>query len=107
MLLKKIGMLSTFLDSALLPQLSNGLYGEGGDGMSVLIKDMSIPKSCHTCKLMLLSPCQCALTGKSYNQGLGRRPRDCPLVEVELIDQEELITPLNMIGGYLRRVNHD
>lgn len=75
--------------------------------MSVLIKDMSIPKSCHTCKLMLLSPCQCALTGKSYNWGLGRRPRDCPLVEVELVDQEELITPLNMIGGYLRRANHD
>lgn len=33
MLSKKIGMLFTFLDSALLPQLSNGLYGEGGDGM--------------------------------------------------------------------------
>lgn len=30
-------MLFTFLDSALLPQLSNGLYGEGGDGMSEAI----------------------------------------------------------------------
>lgn len=33
MLSKKIGMLFTFLDSALLPQLLNGLYGEGGDEM--------------------------------------------------------------------------
>ena len=76
--------------------------------MSVLIRDMQVPKSCLTCKLLLLHPCQCALTGKSYNYWrMSRRPRDCPLVEVELIDQEELITPLNMIGGYLRRVNHD
>lgn len=36
MLSKKIGMLFTFLDSALLPQLLNGLYGEGGDGVIVI-----------------------------------------------------------------------
>lgn len=36
MLSKKIGMLFTFLDSALLPQLLNGLYGDGGDEMKGL-----------------------------------------------------------------------
>lgn len=62
--------------------------------MSVIIKNMTAPKSCHTCKLMLLSPCQCALTGKSYNWGLDRRPSDCPLIELpphgRLIDADEL-----------------
>lgn len=38
MLSKKIGMLFTFLDSALLPQLLNGLYGEGGDNMKITIE---------------------------------------------------------------------
>ena len=37
---KKIGMLFTFLDSVLLPQLLNGLYGEGGDGMSKYIVEI-------------------------------------------------------------------
>ena len=51
--------------------------------MNVLIKGMTLPKSCLTCKLMLLSPCQCALTGKSYNYWrMDRRPWDCPLSEV-------------------------
>ena len=75
--------------------------------MSVLIRDMQVPESCLTCRLMLLSPCQCALTGKSYNWGLGRRPSDCPLIEVEAVADEEAIIPLNMIGGYLKEVTND
>lgn len=42
----------------------------------VLIKGMEMPKACW----------------------------ECQLVEVDLIAQEELITPLNMIGGYLKKV---
>ena len=29
---------------------------------------------------------------------------NCPLIEVELVEQEEAIIPLNMLGGYLRKV---
>lgn len=32
------------------------------------------------------------------------RHPDCPLIEVKLVDQEEVITPLNMIGGYMEKV---
>lgn len=28
---------------------------------------------------------------------------DCPLIEVELVEDEETIVPVNMIGGYLKR----
>ena len=28
---------------------------------------------------------------------------DCPLIEVELVEDEEAIVPVNMIGGYLKR----
>jgi hypothetical protein len=35
---------------------------------------------------------------------VGKRPDWCPLIEVELVEQEEAIIPLNMLGGYLRKV---
>ena len=28
---------------------------------------------------------------------------DCPLIEVELVEDAETIVPVNMIGGYLKR----
>lgn len=28
---------------------------------------------------------------------------DCPLIEVELVEDEETIVPVNMIGGYLKQ----
>lgn len=31
------------------------------------------------------------------------RSSDCPLIEVELVEDEEAIVPVNMIGGYLKR----
>lgn len=78
--------------------------------MSVLIKGMDTPKACRDCSFMAGGWCrvwsddETRLTDTNL---LIEKPDWCPLVEVETIDQEELITPLNMIGGYLRRVNHD
>ena len=57
--------------------------------MSVLIKGMTMPKSCRQCSLYLQSMDSernvyenCAVTAKSYNWGLSERPSDCPLVPI-------------------------
>ncbi len=78
--------------------------------MSILIKDMDMPKACRDCPFMTGGWCrvwsddETRLTDTNL---LIEKPDWCPLVEVETVDQEELITPLNMIGGYLRRIHHD
>lgn len=72
--------------------------------MSILL-NIQMPKNCDEC------PCnddnwRCGATGEyfDYDDMYAKRRDDCPLVEVETVDQEELIIPLNMIGGYLRKV---
>ena len=89
--------------------------------MSILIRSMETPTSCDKCRFCVngftdAAPMyECAVQSyenvsvlvESNGKPFDFRPDWCPLVEVETVDQEELITPLNMIGGYLRRVNHD
>ncbi len=79
--------------------------------MSVLIKDMEMPKNCNEC------PCFCpgytSFSGYEYPSKCrvlnsivveqGTHPH-CPLIEVETVAQTEAIVPINMIGGYLREV---
>ena len=71
--------------------------------MSILIKKMEMPKGCWACPFAVGKYYECLFTKKSYNWGLTTRPSDCPLIEVNFVAQEELITPLNMIGGYLEK----
>ena len=71
--------------------------------MSILIRKMEMPKGCWACPFAVGKHYECLFTKKSYNWGLTTRPSDCPLIEVKLVAQEELITPLNMIGGYLEK----
>lgn len=80
--------------------------------MSILIKGMKMPKCCSDC-LLNYDQMACAVTGTRWWSDRimlmdfdsdKERLYDCPLIEVETVDQKELITPLNMIGGYLRKV---
>ena len=56
-------------------------------------------------KIHLFQQLWCVPSNKVINRkdNTEREP-DCPLVEVDLIAQEELITPLNMISGHLKKV---
>ena len=78
--------------------------------MSILIKDMEMPQACWECplKFHLFQQLWCVLNNKVINRedNTEREPY-CPLVEVNLVAQEELITPLNMIGGYLEKVKEN
>ncbi len=65
----------------------------------ILIKDKEMPKICAYC---FLDESECNLH-KSVNIWKEKHP-DCPLIEVEAEEQEEIIMSLNMIGGYLRKV---
>ena len=74
--------------------------------MSVLI-DWDMPKACRDCFFQIGGWCRMYSDDEKRIDDMNlivERPEWCPLVEVETVDQEELITPLNMIGGYLRRV---
>ena len=73
---------------------------------------MEMPKNCQDCPLNY-DQMACIVTGTRWwsdrmmlmdFDSEKERLYDCPLIEVETVGQEELITPLNMIGGYLRRV---
>lgn len=82
--------------------------------MSVLVKDMEMPQNCTECKIKgegsdSLYTWSCPFTGFEYTRYdcLNDRLDDCPLIEVKLVDQEEVITPLNMIGGYLEKVKEN
>lgn len=63
--------------------------------MSILIKDMQMPKRCAECKVWSM----CWDEKPAYNM----IKSICKLTEVEVVAQEEAIVPINMIGGYLRR----
>ena len=76
------------------------------DGMSVIVKGMEMPKNCKDCPFSD-HEAWCLIPGdwrERYYCPNDERSEYCPLIEVETVDQEELITPLNMIGGYLRKV---
>ena len=67
-----------------------------GNGMSVIVKGVSVPKNCYTCakyRWSPLCPCWCGDAKASYYR-TSRHP-DCPFVEVptphgRLIDAEAL-----------------
>ena len=64
--------------------------------MSVLIKNMEMPESCYRCPMANDDFYLCGATEKYLeNDSEDRRPDWCPLIEVETVDQEELIMPLN------------
>ena len=72
--------------------------------MSILIKDMEMPKGCEQCCFNGHTKCRMMPIGFEEYPLVGKRPDWCPLIEVELVEQEEAIIPLNMLGGYLRKV---
>ncbi len=68
--------------------------------MSILIRGMEMPKSCDSCRIMMLEDtnctpelyCGCPIVFKAHPQGVGHRPDYCPLVPVpahgDLIDKD-------------------
>lgn len=58
--------------------------------MSVLIRDMKMPRNCSDCPLQS-GVWDCRLTQKIYNWGLTERPSDCPLIEVPSDDVREVV----------------
>ena len=63
----------------------SGLFGEGGDGMSVLIRGTEMPERCGQCFLRV---------GKCKQRiYMEQRPKNCPLVEIpphgRLIDADD------------------
>ena len=58
--------------------------------MGIYIKDMEMPKSCDSCRLMMLTDtncapelyCGCPIVFKAHPQGKDHRPDYCPLVPV-------------------------
>lgn len=84
-------MLFTFLDSALLPQLLNGLYVEGGDEMKGLfLPGFKMPKCCETC-IANDDDWMCNVLERNfdYDAMAEKRFDDCPLIEVE-VDKTEV-----------------
>ena len=84
-------MLFTFLDSALLPQLLNGLYGEGGDEMKGLfLPGFKMPKCCENC-IANDDNWKCNVLDRlfDYDTMAEKRFDDCPLIEVE-VDKTEV-----------------
>lgn len=63
-----------------------------------------IPKGCEYCTFNGHTKCRMMPIGFEEYPLVGKRPDWCPLIEVELVEQEEAIIPLNMLGGYLRKV---
>lgn len=73
--------------------------------MSVLIRDMPMPKNCDECRIMTYEDtncisvhelfCGCPIVFRAHPQHEEHRPDYCPLVEVEphgrLIDADELM----------------
>ena len=62
--------------------------------MRAILINMEMPKQCGGCPLR---------SGCKQRIYIEYRPKDCPLIEVELVEDEEAIVPVNMIGGYLKR----
>lgn len=84
-------MLFTFLDSALLPQLLNGLYGDGGDEMKGLfLPGFKMPKCCEDC-IANDDNWKCNVLDRifDYDEMTEKRFDDCPMIEVE-VDKTEV-----------------
>ena len=65
------------------------------------------PESCRKCHFLDKITYDCRLMRGNDYPDFEEQYKNCPLVEVVFEDEEELIVPLNMIGGYLRRVDRD
>lgn len=64
--------------------------------MSILIKDMTMPKSCWECRFNASTIDHreaCLLTKKTYNWGLTTPPGDCPLIEIPTHGRLNVIEP--------------
>ena len=64
-----------------------------GDGMSILIKGMEMPKTCNDCGLR--DSFDCWITDSYIEARFSKRNEDCPLVEIptphgRLIDADKL-----------------
>lgn len=79
-------------------------YRNNGEFMSVLIKNMEMPKNCMCCPFPSVGTdafyCHCpTMDGKEYDfKQANSRPFDCPLVEIpehhgRIIDEDEIIVP--------------
>lgn len=53
----------------------------------MLLIPMEMPKNCLDCPLQG-GAADCRLTGKTYNWGLTTRPSDCPLIEVDRMNDK-------------------
>lgn len=69
--------------------------------MSVLIKDMEIPKNCKLCKLFVRPFCSylddIVSIPKYTDPIIGKRHEHCPLIEVEF-NEEQFNTVQNMLS---------
>ena len=78
--------------------------------MSVLIKDMEMPKNCVECKLSdHISPTECPIYSIEKGDYWDKRYKYCPLVEVptphgRLIDADEIV---NDCEKYIKSLNPD
>lgn len=63
------------------------------------------PERCARCPYIDAESLDCTLReDASGYKMLTEQYENCPLIEVEIVDVKEAIIPINMIGGYLRRV---
>jgi len=62
------------------------------------------PDRCTNCIYMDRITYDCKLMYGDDYPDFETQYNNCPLIEVELVEQEEAIIPLNMLGGYLRKV---
>ena len=62
------------------------------------------PDRCTNCLFMDRITYDCKLMYGDDYPDFETQYNNCPLIEVELVEQEEAIIPLNMLGGYLRKV---
>ena len=77
--------------------------------MSILIKNMEMPKNCDSCRIMVFEDtncvpelfCGCPIVFKAHPQHEEHRPDYCPLIELpphgDLIDRSKLAwTPIDI-----------
>ncbi|HCG58921.1 MAG TPA: hypothetical protein DEV97_02815 [Lachnospiraceae bacterium] len=62
------------------------------------------PDRCINCLFVDRITYDCRLMNGEDYPDFESQHKNCPLVPVMLVDEEEVIMPIGMIGGYLRRV---
>lgn len=62
------------------------------------------PESCRKCHFLDKITYDCTLMRCNDYPDFESQYKNCLLIPVEIVDEEELIMPIGLIGGYLRRV---